>query len=291
LTLNITILTPATIYQSADFRLTDNGKLVTNRSAKSVVLTYSTWNGFVTYTGLGRWQGKDLSDLVAEWLADGKQRSMAEVANHLADEGTKLLTAYQQQFRRQHKHTFTLAGFEAGFVRAFVISNFEDCFGTVRESPDQQLTFTSRTLSGGNKATVIVTGYKPAVSTEDKRLLGALATKYPEDGGRIRRRMEALNAKAAMPSVSKGLISQDCVVLSFHADGSGVLQLNNEAAEVPPQFPHIIYGMNVAQSMNDALRSLGVDPTQIRLVQGGFASSHSSGPASVSTASCPFAVV
>ena len=61
--------------------------------------------------------------------------------------------------------------------------------------------------------------------------------------------------------------------------------------QVPPQFPSIIYGMNVAQAMNDALRSLGVDPTQIRLVQGGFASSHSSGLASLSTASCPFAVV
>lgn len=289
MTLNVTILTPATIYQSADFRLTDNGKLVTNRSAKSVVLTYSTWIGFVTYTGLGRWHGKDLSDWVAEWLADGKQRSMAEVANHLADEGTKLLTAYRQQFRRQLKHTFTLAGFEAGFARAFVISNFEDCFGTVRESPDQQLTVTTRKLRAGGKATVIVTGYKPAVPIGDKRLLGALAAKYPADGGRIRRRMEALNAKAA--AASRGLISQDCVVLSFRSDGSGVLQLNNEAAEVPPQFPSIIYGINVAQSMNNALRSLGVDPTQIRLVQGGFASSHSSGSASVPTASCPFAVV
>lgn len=291
MTLNITILTPATIYQSADFRLTDNGKLVTNRSAKSVILTYSTWIGFVTYTGLGRWYGKDLSDWVAEWLADGKQRSMAEVADHLADEGTKLLTAYRQQFRRQLQHTFTLAGFEDGFVRAFIISNFEDCFGTVRKSPDQQLTVTTCKLRAGSKATVIVTGYKLAVSTDDRHKLRALASRYPMDGGRIRRRMEALNAKAAMLSVSKGLISQDCVVLSFRADGSGVLQLSNEATEVPPQFPHIIYGMNVAQTMSNALRSLGVDPTQIRLVQGGFASSHSSGPASVSTASCPFAVV
>jgi len=290
LTLNVTILTPATIYQSADFRLTDNGKLVTNQSAKSVVLTYSTWIGFVTYTGLGRWYGKDLSDWVAGWLADGKQRSMAEVANHLADEGTKLLTAYRQQFRRQPKHTFTLAGFEAGFARAFVISNFEDCFGTVRKSLDQQLTVTTRKLRAGSKATVIVTGYKPAVPTDDRRKLGALASRYPMDGGRIRRRMEALNAKAAMPPVSKGLISQDCVVLSFRSDGSGILQLNNEADEVPPQFPHIMYGMNVAQAMNNALRSLGIDPAQIRLVQGGFASSHSSGPPSVSTASCPFAV-
>ncbi len=72
--------------------------------------------------------------------------------------------------------------------------------------------------------------------------------------------------------------------MSFRSDGSGALQLNNEADEVPPQFPHIINGTNVAQAMNNALRSLGVDPTQIRLVQGAFASSNSSGPVLTSTA-------
>ena len=294
MTLNVTILTPATIYQSADFRLTDpdTGKPITDRSAKSVVLTYSTWTGFVTYTGLGSWPNSDkaLSDWVAGWLADGKQRSMAEVAERLADEGTKLLAIVQRQTRRQYRLTFTLAGFEAGLVHAFIISNFEDCFGTVREPPDVQLTVTTRKLGTGRKATVIVTGYKPAVSTDDRHKLRELASRHPMDGGRIRHRMEALNAKAAIPSVSKGRISQACVVLSFRSDGSGALQLNNEADEVPPQFPHIINGTNVAQAMNNALRSLGVDPTQIRLVQGAFASSNSSGPVLTSTVPCPFAV-
>ncbi len=293
MTLNVTILTPATIYQSADFRLTDSqtGKLITDRSAKSVVLTYPTWTGFVTYTGIGRWRDQDLSDWIAGWLADGKQRSMAEVADHLADEGTKLLTTVQRQTGRQLPHTFTLAGFEAGFVRAFIISNFEDCFGTVRGSPDRQLTVTTRKLRAGNKATVIVTGRKQAVPTGDRRRLGALADKYPADGGRIRRRMEALNATAAAAPASRGLISQDCVVLSFRSDGSGVLQLSNEAAEAPGQFPHIMNGMNVTQAMNNALKSLGVDLAQMRISQGTFASSHSYGPSSVSSASCPFTVV
>ncbi len=290
MTLNITILTPTTIYQSADFRLTANGRLVTNRSAKSVVLTYATWTGFVTYTGLGSWEGKDLSYWVAEWLADGKQRTMAEVANRLADEGTKLLTACQQQFGRLLRHTFTLAGFEDGFARAFIISNFEDCYGSTRSSTDRQLTVTTRKLGTGSKATVIVTGYKPAVPTDDRRKLRALASRYPMDGGRIRRRMEALNAKAAISSVSKGLISQDCVVLSFRGDGSGVLQLNSAATELPSQFPHIMHGMNTTKLMGDALRSLDVDPTQIRLVQGGFASTHAPGPSVVSATRCPFAV-
>jgi uncharacterized membrane protein len=294
LTLNITILTPVTIYQSADFRLTDpkTGWPITNRSAKSVVLTYSTWAGFITYTGLGSWSNssKALSDWVAGWLDDGKERSMAEVADHLADEGTKLLTAVQRQTGRWFKHTFTLAGFEAGFVRVFTISNFENCYGEARNSPDRQLTVTTRKLGTGGKATVIVTGYKPAVSTDDRRKLRELASRYPMDGGRIRRRMEALNAKAAMPSVSKGFISQDCVVLSFRGDGSGVLQLNNAADEIPSQFPHILNGMNVAQFMNDALKNLGVDLTKARLVQGAFATSHSPGPTAVSATTCPFAV-
>ena len=49
--------------------------------------------------------------------------------------------------------------------------------------------------------------------------------------------------------------------------------------------------MNVTQAMNNALKSLGVDLAQMRISQGTFASSHSYGSPSVSSAPCPFAVV
>ena len=89
MTLNITLLTPLAIYQSADFRLRDlsDGSFMTDRSAKTVVLQYPTWSGFVTYTGLGSWQNRSISEFIADWLDDRINRSMWEVDGPSAKQG------------------------------------------------------------------------------------------------------------------------------------------------------------------------------------------------------------
>ena len=95
MTLNITVLTPVVIYQSADFRLTDSatGKLVTNRSVKTVGLTYPGWGGFVTYTGLGSWEGRAVSGWIANLLGGQSDLTMAQVAELLEAQGTKVIDA------------------------------------------------------------------------------------------------------------------------------------------------------------------------------------------------------
>ena len=92
MTLNITVLTPESIYQSADFRLTDSasGAVITDQSGKTVSFTYPRWAGFVTYTGLGSWDGRAITAHVADWMGDGANRTMSEVADRLAQEGTRL---------------------------------------------------------------------------------------------------------------------------------------------------------------------------------------------------------
>ena len=70
MTLNITLLTERAIYQSADSRLTntDTGATITDASTKLVTLQYFQWDGFVTYTGVGRWRSRDIADWLVEWL-------------------------------------------------------------------------------------------------------------------------------------------------------------------------------------------------------------------------------
>jgi hypothetical protein len=128
MTLNVTVLTPTTIYLSADFRLTDSatGKPITDPSPKTVTLSYPDWDGFITYTGVGRWRDRDISDLTAEWLTGPAELSMADVARVIESKGTQLLRDVERSDHRM-RHTFTLAGFGQGRVRAYVISNFEDC--------------------------------------------------------------------------------------------------------------------------------------------------------------------
>jgi hypothetical protein len=93
MTLNVTVLTPTIIYQSADFRLADfdTGKLITDQSPKTVTLIFQSWNGFVTYTGVGRWRDRDISDRVTEWLTGSANLTMDEVAHILETKGTELL--------------------------------------------------------------------------------------------------------------------------------------------------------------------------------------------------------
>jgi hypothetical protein len=85
MTLNITLLTERAIYQSADFRLTnaDTGKIITDASTKLVTLQYFEWDGFATYTGVGRWRGRDTSEWLVDWLRGLEDASPQDIAQRL----------------------------------------------------------------------------------------------------------------------------------------------------------------------------------------------------------------
>jgi hypothetical protein len=290
MTLNITVLTPDVIYQSADFRLTNlkTGKPFPDPSPKSVTLTYLIWRGFITYTGVGSWRGRDVSAYLVEWLTGSTDSSMADVAETVARKGTELLRDFERSYARR-KHTFTLAGFSNQGPRVYVISNFEDCFTHVRSDIDDHLVITSRPLGRGKRATVIVTGCKSAVPSEDRRLLGTVAARYPEDSLRIRRRLAKLNADAAPRS--KNMVSTECVVLSFRSDGTGAMQLDRDATEIPQQFPHIMHGIDVNKAIRDALKNAGMTPG--RMMQIGYASISPGQPSAVQVEAepCNYAII
>lgn len=290
MTLNITVLTPSVIFQSADFRLTNptTGKPFPDPSPKTVTLTYPSWDGFITYTGVGSWRDRYVSDYLVEWLTGPSDPSMADVAGIVADRGTKLLQDIERYYPRR-MHTFTLAGFTDQGPRVYVISNFEDCFGHSRSDIDDHLIVTTRPLGRGKKATVIVTGYKPAVPLIDRRLLGSVAANYPGDGLRIRRRMAQLNAEAAPRS--KNMVSAECVVLSFRSDGSGAMLLDRDAVEVPGQFPHIMNGINLNKALADAMKSAGIDLSSARMVQIGSISNRPGRQITAQPAPCNYAVI
>jgi hypothetical protein len=112
MTLNITVLTPVAIYQSADFRLTDpsDASFIRDESAKTVILRYMSWSGFVTYTGIGSYNRVHLSEMVADWLTGIHAPTMADVAASIQREGTRLIKEVERRNRIRFRHTFTLAG-------------------------------------------------------------------------------------------------------------------------------------------------------------------------------------
>jgi hypothetical protein len=291
MTLNMTILTPLVIYQSADFRLTDpdTGKPRHDPSPKTVTLTYFGWEGFVTYTGVGNWNNRDVSSYLLEWLTGIEAPSMAEVARVIESKGTALLRQIERRTSRRFMHTFILAGLHERVPQAYVISNHEDCFGGTRGNIDDHLTTTTRVLGHGEKAIVIVTGWKQAVPRADRRMLGTVATKYPGDGLRIRRRIAKINAEAAPRS--KGMVSKECVIMSFRSDGTGATLIYGEADQVPRQIPHIANGVDTNKLFIDALKNTGIDISQARLVQIGFASGRPGQDLDTQSSPCSYAVL
>jgi hypothetical protein len=291
LTLNITLLTPVAIYQSADFRLTDpaDASLIRDESAKTVVLQYMSWAGFVTYTGIGSLEGENLSEIVAGWLTDVHNPSMSEVAALIEREGTRLIKELERRNRQRFQHTFTLAGFEDGLARAFVISNFEDCFGRTRPT-ESSLTTTTRELDAGSNAIVIVTGRPKAVPNTEKRVLRKLAVLNPLDGGLIRSRMQALNALASESPESEDSVSEDCAVISFRFDGFGKLQPSQSADTGPKHIPIIFHGFNQHKMIVEAMANLGLDMSNAQMGNATFVSTHAPGPAGSLQSTCTFPV-
>lgn len=291
MTLNITVLTPAAIYQSADFRLTDprDASFVKDDSAKTVVLRYMAWSGFVTYTGIGSWNGVNLSEMVVDWLTGIHAPSMAEVAAIIEREGTNLIKELKRRNRVLFPHTFTLAGFEDNLTRAFVISNFEDCYGRMRRTEDR-LTTTMVELTAGSNAIVIVTGRPNAIPNSDKRILRELAARNPLDGGLIRRKMQELNAKGATSPESENSVSQDCAVISFRFDGFGVLQPSQTPGVGPKQIPIMFSGINQQKFIADAMAKSGLDMSKAQMVNATFVSTHAPGPAGSLQSTCRFPV-
>jgi uncharacterized membrane protein len=269
MTLNITALTTELIYQSADFRLSEPTN--SDSSPKIVTLSYPSFIGFVTYSGIGSYDNEDVSAWIAEWLTDKPIPSMVDMANLLQSKGTRIVANIKRRNGDLWEMNFILAGFEDGKPVIYVVSNFQDSYG--RQHPlEPELKISSRHIKQGRKAAVIVTGSGAAfVSTANRKALGNIASRYPYDSGMIRRRLEDIHraAREAEKGTGSHTMTPHCAVFSFRSDGSGVYQID-QSAENPLTFPHVAFGVNTTRMSLDALQAEGIDLQQLHPVSGGF---------------------
>src|ERR1700732_2086766 len=99
--LNLTLLTVDRIYQSPDCRIVDppRGTVISDQSSKTVHLSYSTFYGVLTYTGVGKWQQRSTADHVVDWLSEIGDVPLTQVADMVARRGS----AFIDQIRRQNR--------------------------------------------------------------------------------------------------------------------------------------------------------------------------------------------
>jgi hypothetical protein len=221
MTLNISLLTEHTIYQSADLRLIncDTKRIEPDRSTKIVTLLYPSWSGFVTYTGIGRWHGKHTSTQLIDWLTGIKTATFAETAARICEAGTEYLGEIERGWERR-KHSFILVGFEGGLPQLAVISNFENIDRVFSASPQALLRVAAWTFSGRARHTI--NGIKSAVSGTARASLFRILRESPEDPQRVRNLLARINSDAASSSLSGRSISPECTVYSLRSDGKGM---------------------------------------------------------------------
>jgi len=229
MSLSITLLSRDSIFQCADFRLTDRR---TKQpwdfvSQKVIVLNRFGWSAVVSFVGMGHTGQLD----VAEWLA-----SRTALIPHRApvDElPAALLDAndWLQTLPGRSPHTFTVGAFVGIQPRAVVVSNFESLHARPSSSPRERLEVSRCTFF---KPSVLVTGRPSAVREEDRQWLLQLL-RQGRPAREIHEALARVNARAARADDS---ISPGCFTAHLHITGEGEAMPHglDESREYQPEF-------------------------------------------------------
>ena len=176
MTLNITVVSPAGIHQSADFRISETERDATGKwiglhenAAKIIPMHFGTWSGLLTYCGMGLWGGRRTEEYAAEWLAQQPRANVTyhEVLEVIRERGSHWIAGINSAMGKPMAHSFALAGFEAGQARYGIISNCQTLNGDIRPTASDLKVDSRSTMD----VHVVVTGIRAAVTEEDRRLL------------------------------------------------------------------------------------------------------------------------
>lgn len=225
MTLNLTVVSPTWIYQSADYRLTNlqDGDIVQPAAQKIVLANGFTWSATVCFTGIGRTSQLD----IGEWLAERVNAVPADAPlDRLVEE---LLTADQWLATTQivdRRHSFSIGAFVGSQPQFLLVSNFEriahrpasrawDALRCSRMSPKRVQTF--------------VSGQVDAVSRAERRWLADSLDVSPEPESMYAALAE-VNKRASRRSKA---ISPDCFVTHIDSRGRGGGVPLNSGKETP----------------------------------------------------------
>lgn len=215
----MTLVTKGMIYQSADYRLSDlsTGALVDNASPKVIFLEYGHWRGFVTYTGLGRWQYRDTSQYILEWLTGMRNATPHDIALRLQSEGNKWLRSAPTPNLQPRVHTFILSAIFQETAQVYMISNNQVVAGRRPKQTVPSLEITHRKYAGS--PFFVVAGMTQGVIRRAKKRIRELSRERPENPSKIRYRLAELHRLAAMHPAAHKYVSKEGIVFSLDKYG------------------------------------------------------------------------
>lgn len=275
MTLNITIVSPAGIHQSADFQIskternTDGNWIeLQPNSSKIVSLQYEKWSGFLTYCGMGLWNGKRTDEYAAEWLAElpNAGATFQSAVEKIREQGTAWIASINQSFGKVRIHSFVLAGYEGGIPVYAIVSNYQTLTGSITPISNELKVDIRRSKKGIH---VFVTGIRRVVSEATRRRLKRLV-QIGADANVIRYELGKINRLAAQSPAAENGISTACLAYSLDIHGGG----NGEVhGDVPgPLMPRtVLRGVDMAKLLGPMFKS----SPNAKFVQSALATSQS----------------
>lgn len=274
MTLNITVVSPSGIHQSADFRISRTEKDAIGNwvelqpnSSKIVPLQYQKWFGFVTYCGIGLWNGKRTDQYAVEWLADLAPASptFRDVVERIRVRGSNWVGGINRSCKEPFGHSFVVAGFEDGVPKYATVSNIQSLTEYFRSMPKELVSDVRATKD----LHLLVTGISGAVSEEARLRLKAIV-RSGAPANVVRYEMAEINRIASQSSEAKNGISLACLAYSIDVHGAGHGEVHGDVRG--PLMPRSV--LNGAD-MNAMLAKVLESFPGAKLVQTAYATSQS----------------
>jgi probable HAF family extracellular repeat protein len=271
MTLNITVLSPNGIHQSADFQIsrterdaTGKWKELQSKAPKIVAMRFAGWTGLLTYCGIGLWHGVRTDQYVSDWIsAIGREAAFHDVLERIRSEGSLWIGPINHAYSKIMPHAFILAGFEGPTLRYAIASNFQTLNGDIQPyATDLQIDVRSTT---GVHA--FATGIRAAVKPEDLRLLKHMA-EAGEDHEVMQHQLAVINNKASLSSQAMNGISESCLTYTCSPTGQQWSKVRGDV--VGPMNPLIASGEKIFANL---LREVIQQNPNAKLVQGVYSTS------------------
>jgi probable HAF family extracellular repeat protein len=275
MTLNITIVSQSGIHQSADFRISKTEKGADGKwielqpnSSKIISLRYQTWSGFLTYCGMGLWNGKRTDEYATEWLADlsSSGTTFQDAIEKIRERGSGWITSISRTFGKVMSHSFVLAGYEGGIPVYGVVSNYQTLTGRIEPVSSELKVDIRRSKKGTH---IFVNGVRSAVSRTTKRQLKRLI-QIGTSANVIRYELAKVNRLASQSPAAENGISAACLTYSLNIHGEGGGEVHGD---VPgPVLPRtVLNGVDMDKLLASVLKS----SPNAKLVQSAFATTQS----------------
>jgi probable HAF family extracellular repeat protein len=274
MTLNITVISQSGIHQSADFRIsrTEKGadgnwvELQPN-SSKIVSLLYQKWFGFMTYCGIGLWNGKRTDEYAVDWLADlaTTEPAFRDVVERIRVRGSKWVAEINRGRTEPFGHSFVVAGFEDGVPIYAIVSNIQSLTDRFRSL--------SKELVSEIRATkdlhLLITGISEAVTEKSRSRLKALVRSGAAPNV-IRHEMAEVNRIASEATEARNGISPACLTFSIDEHGAGHGEVHGDVQG--PVVPRtVVRGTDINKMLTEVLKTI----PGAKLVQAAYATAQS----------------